>query len=236
MAGVGGSARHHAFRSVLAFAGLAVVTARAGEGRLGRFDQAVIGMIQNGRRPGAVTAARAVSALAEPGFVVFPVVVASAVAGRRAGWRRACVPWLTVVGGAAVRRLLSRAIARPRPPASAWLTKPEGFSMPSKHTSLAALTAGACIGSAAVGGAGRHGAALLAAASVGVSRVYLGVHWPTDVLAAWIFAEAWLHLAETMIPMSAVPGKGLHSKRHSSCRGLSILRDRHCQSWLGVCS
>jgi membrane-associated phospholipid phosphatase len=198
--GVDGSARHHAFRSVLAFAGLAVIIARAEEGRLSRFDQAVIRMIQDGRRPGVVTAARAVSALAEPGYVIFPLTVATAAVARRAGWRQACVPCLTVAGGAAVRRLLSRAIARPRPPAAVWLAEPEGFSMPSKHTSLAALTAGACVGSTAIGGLGRHVTPLLAAASVGASRVYLGVHWPTDVLAAWVFAEAWLQLAEAMIP------------------------------------
>jgi undecaprenyl-diphosphatase len=192
---------------VLAFAGLAVIIARVEEGPLGRFDQAVIGMIQDGRRPGAVTAARVVSALAEPGFVVLPVTVATAAVARRAGWRQACVPCLTVVGGAAVRRLLSRAIARPRPPAAVWLAEPEGFSMPSKHTSLAALTAGACVGSTAIGGLGRHGAPLLAAASVGASRVYLGVHWPTDVLAAWVFAEAWLQLAEAMIPKPVLSAK-----------------------------
>jgi hypothetical protein len=103
---------------MLAFAGLAVVVSQAGDGRPGRFDEAAIRMIQNGRRPGAVRAARAVSALAEPRFVFFPLAVATAAAARRAGWRRAWAPGLTVVSGSAVRRLLSRAIARPRPPAA----------------------------------------------------------------------------------------------------------------------
>jgi undecaprenyl-diphosphatase len=177
-----------------AFAALAVVAmCTVRDGCLVRADRAAFERVRESRTKTGIGIAHAVSALAEP-EVVYPVlVIASAVGVRRAGWRHAVMPGLVISGGA-VRRMLSRRIARPRPPAKAWLVEPEGYSLPSKHTTLAVLAAGACVRSLGFRGAPVRAVPLLAAAGVGVSRVYLGVHWPADVAAGWLFAEGWLCL------------------------------------------
>ena len=60
------------------------------------------------------------------------------------------------------------------------------LSLPSKHTTLAALAVGACVRALGLRGTPARAAPLLAAACVGASRVYLGVHWPADVAAGWL--------------------------------------------------
>jgi membrane-associated phospholipid phosphatase len=182
-----------------AFAGVAVLASAADRGWLADVDRRAFEAVRARRGPAATRVAHAVSALAEPG-VVYPVLaLAGVAAARRDGWWRVGAPCMAVAGGAVARRRLSRLIARQRPPAAAWLIEPEGFSLPSKHTTLAVLAAGATARALGVRAGPLRATTVLSGAAIGASRVYLGVHWPTDVIAGWLFAEGWLCVVDRVL-------------------------------------
>jgi undecaprenyl-diphosphatase len=86
--------------------------------------------------------------------------------------------------------ILKAQVERPRPPGTA-LTEAEGFSFPSGHSAASIALYGtlALLVTSSVRWPARH-ATVIAAVSlitaVGATRVYLGVHYPTDVLAGWV--------------------------------------------------
>ncbi len=100
-------------------------------------------------------------------------------------------------------------IARPRPPEWYWLANPVGHSFPSRHTTYATLALGA--GTRGYPRPARQAAAALCLA-VGVSRVYLGVHWSTDVAAGWLLAASCLFAAEVLETPGRRPHPGLAGK------------------------
>ncbi|WP_442580540.1 phosphatase PAP2 family protein [Mesorhizobium sp. ASY16-5R] len=114
--------------------------------------------------------------------------------GRRAA---ALFVLVAVAGGQLLSSLLKLGIDRPRPELVPHLAEVYTLSFPSGHAMLSAVTY-LTLGALAARVAPNRTAgiyllflALLATFLVGASRVYLGVHWPSDVLAGWCAGAAW---------------------------------------------
>jgi undecaprenyl-diphosphatase len=148
--------------------------------------------------PAAVQeAARDITSLG--GFAVLALVTAVAAGFLALDGRKHMAFFLigSVLGGQVVATLLKDLFQRPRPDLVPFSAYASGASFPSGHTMMSAvtyLTLGALL---ARSQARRRVKAyfLLVAIfltfAVGVTRVYLGVHWPTDVLAGWTAGAVW---------------------------------------------
>ena len=103
----------------------------------------------------------------------------------------------SVGGGTMAMVLLKHFFARPRPSIVPHLVPVAMESFPSGHSMIAAifyLTLGALLAQATQDRVLKiyyYAIACLITLLIGISRVYLGVHYPTDVLAGWCAGIAW---------------------------------------------
>lgn len=179
-------------------AALAWVFARAVQrsARWARAEQALFDRIGSSLQPRFTAACADVSALGSSTLVTLFGALFTAALGAAGQPRDALLMAASTVLPGQLGRGLKRLTSRERPldPSSVFF----GSSMPSNHT----LMAGALWGSAAlmVGGAGGPAwlsmatgvAALVLAAAVGLTRVLLRVHYPSDVLVAGWLALVWV--------------------------------------------
>jgi len=108
--------------------------------------------------------------------------------------------FVAVAGGQVLSNLLKLEVDRPRPDLVSHLVNETSLSFPSGHAMLSAVTY-LTLGSLAARFLPDRRTkifvlclAVLTTVLVGTSRVYLGVHWPSDVLAGWCAGFAWAML------------------------------------------
>ena len=132
--------------------------------------------------------------------LLYPLVALAGLAVRlRTGrWAPAVAALAVVVTGVLSRLGLSKLVRDPRPPRADWLVSAGGFSFPSGHAATSALVAGALAWLLAGVIRSRWARTVLVlgcaawAVLVSLSRIYLGVHWISDVIGSWLLAGAWL--------------------------------------------
>jgi undecaprenyl-diphosphatase len=166
------------------------------EGSTLRFDLAVREWVHNFASPGMTRAMTSISLMGYS-LLIVALVVAIAVF-LFLGWRRAA-GWLavTMAGALAMDLALKFSFHRPRPQVF-FGVEPHSYSFPSGHALcsfcfyavLAGLIAARTRSPALRVTVGVIAAVLVLA--IGVSRVYLGMHYPSDVIAGYLAAAVWV--------------------------------------------
>lgn len=167
-------------------------------------DRPLLTMIARHRAGWLSAVLRAVTWLGSPLVVAGVVAVAAAAVYWRTRRLRVFALAAVVLGGAELLETVTKTmVSRARPPLALRVAgvSADGSSFPSGHATLAAagyglialLMAGICTRRA-------HRIALWASAVVvaglvGVSRIYLGVHWASDVLTGWLLGGGVLLVA-----------------------------------------
>lgn len=165
-------------------------------------DRSILRRLALNRTPELTTVMRWLTILGGSAFVAVTLALAAALVYRRTRQSRwpAFVAG-TVVGNLGLDNLVKLVVGRPRPDFRA-LTDVTGNSFPSGHASTAAAL---FVALAFLGSRWERklpmiwiwAGALLLSALVATSRVYLGAHWPTDVVAGLALGGYWTAIMAT---------------------------------------
>ena len=159
------------------------------------FDQTVLTGFEAMRSPALNDVVLALTALGHGRFIVPATAVLILLLVRRS--RRSAMFVVISVGGDACLNVFAKYVfSRPRPDVLQRVYEPTGWSFPSGHA-MASLAFFLTLYLIVARYAPRHrrwvavaGAAMVVL--IGMSRCYLGVHYPTDVGAGWCLGTVWV--------------------------------------------
>lgn len=172
-----------------------------GEAKL-PFDRALMMWARRRHSPRRTRIVRAVTELG--GVTAVPVVALSAagyLAAVRGSRRPATLLTVSLVGSTVINSILKVMYRRARPTFFPHIVQEKSYSFPSGHAMASAALAGcACV----LAWPTRWRAPVMAGSAVyvpaiGATRVYLGVHFPSDILAGWCVSLAWVGEVATIM-------------------------------------
>lgn len=166
------------------------------EGETARFDMRVRMWVHGFASTGMTSAMRVITEMGSLGLAILVVVSIGIFLAK--GWNRGVLWILLSVAGATVLSLgLKYGFHRPRP-VPFFGVAPHSYSFPSGHSLFSLCFYGTLAG--LINGRVRAlwlriavwAAAALLVVAIGISRIYLGVHYPSDVVAGYLAALVWV--------------------------------------------
>lgn len=184
-----------------------------------RLDIVAAHWIHSRARPTGIMVSEIISAVGSPTTMGVIAVIGGAILLAR---RRLTMlfTWIAVfAGGGSLEKLLKEVVHRTRPEFTPTPAVEQSLSFPSGHTMMCAIGMGMLVYMLTVP---RHmprpwrgvliGLAVSLVLAVGISRVYLGAHYPSDVLGGLAFGVAWVSICV------AVSGLAHHRRGRSLAR------------------
>jgi undecaprenyl-diphosphatase len=163
------------------------------------FDRHITSTVVAHRTPALNTAMKALTWLGSwVALVITGVIVLVLAFRRRLVWLAVLLAVVAWAGESAGVWLAKHVVKRQRPPQDIWVKSAHGWSWPSGHTAVAVVVFVVLamvlthFMRSRVAQVATWTAAVVAIAAVGFSRIELGVHWTTDVLASVVFVSGWL--------------------------------------------
>jgi undecaprenyl-diphosphatase len=173
---------------------------------LNAVDRPVLRFLVRHREAWLTTTAKVLSSLGSSAVLLTLVlVIGLAWRWRAHSWRPLALLTGAYGGAEGLFRLIKLLVNRPRPPAALAVGHFSGSAFPSGHATLAVAVWGMLAALAAATTprwahkVAAWTAAVLVAGLVGLTRMYLGAHWLTDVVGGWALGALWLFALLTTV-------------------------------------
>lgn len=158
------------------------------------FDSAVLKSVHNEASPMVDTAMKTLTEFGGPMLLPAIAVGLTIFLMYRRRFRHAFIVFISVGGASALNIVLKSIFRRDRPQLWQWIVSENGTSFPSGHAMASSALALSLIVilwntkwrwlAVTLG--------LVYMLAIAFSRIYLGVHYPTDIIASWLVSVAWV--------------------------------------------